>query len=306
MGFHEGKQNLPGPPQNLKVTAVDETSVIVTFNEPAKNPDKVDVYRVFWRPVGAKGSNKSDIIEPKITLHDLESNVSYEVVAKAGNEDGTSQLTEPVIFQIAKKLNVQQAALQSGGLNSQETIIVILILIIVASSVIFILYKKNLLECIVKKSHKPLMFENPLSKPDGPSLAFENPFYDVDVQNPRIVPTEEMVQVNAEAEYSSYLSSRWQVESPTIPSSSTTSSSESSSGTSTPRGQGDTEMRSLSLADKMANIKTDMSHGKEKAETLPPSDGHRMPWSIQGYLTLLDTAVEFLSNPTMAFVDYGE
>ena len=186
--FHEGKKQLPGPPQDLKVTAVDESSVIVTFDEPSKNPDKVDLYRVFWRPVGVKGSNKSDIIEPKITLHDLESDVSYEVVAKAGNGEGTSQLTEPVIFNIAHKLNVQQASLQSGGLNMSGLIVGILIIILTASSVIFLLYKKNLIVCIVKKPDQPIRIENPFRKPNGPSVGFENPFYDL--HNPRIVPAE--------------------------------------------------------------------------------------------------------------------
>ena len=50
---------------------------------------------MFWRPVGAKGSNKSDNVENKIISHDLESDVSYEVVAKAGNGNDTSELTKP-------------------------------------------------------------------------------------------------------------------------------------------------------------------------------------------------------------------
>ena len=65
------------------------------------------------------------------------------------------------------------------------------------------------------------------------------------------------MKVNADEEYNSYLSSSWQAEG-----SITFSSSESSSGSSTPRGLEDTELKKLSLADKMTNLKTDMSHGK--------------------------------------------
>lgn len=59
---------------------------------------------MFWRPVGAKGSNKSDNVENKIIPLDLESDVSYEVVGKADNGNDTSRLTKPVLFEISNTL----------------------------------------------------------------------------------------------------------------------------------------------------------------------------------------------------------
>ena len=77
----------------------------------------VDLYRVFWRPVGSRTANKTDTITPKVVLTELTPGVTYEVdiyyhyllfiiivyylckvVVKAGNSEGTSQLTAPVKF----------------------------------------------------------------------------------------------------------------------------------------------------------------------------------------------------------------
>jgi len=250
--FHEGKGNLPGPPSNLKVVAIDESSAVVTWDKPAKNPEDVEVYRVFWRPVGAKGSNKSDIVDNKITLHDLESDVDYEVVVKAGNGNGTSQLTKPVFFGLEQH---KQAPLQQPGSSTQNSSgIVIAVLFIIAAmiSVVFLLHKKNLIVCIVKRPDRPIRIENPFKKPDGPSVAFENPFYGI--SNPPSGPVQPD-QINSSQDYNSYISSSW-------PSDAGTSSSESSSENSTPRSQDDTDMRKSTMMEKMESLRTDVSHGQ--------------------------------------------
>jgi len=252
--FHEGKKNLPGPPNNLKVEAIDDSSAVVTWDVPTKNPEDVEVYRVFWRPVGAKGSNKSDIVENKIILHDLESDVDYEVVAKAGNGNGTSQLTKPIFFSVSPSLSVKQAPLQSdlSTANTFATVLTVFIIVAAIISVIFLLHKKNLIVCIVKKPDRPIRIENPFKKPDGPSVAFENPFYAI--RNPHSGPVQN-TQVNASEDYNSYLSSSW-------PSDAGTSASESSSENTTPRSQDDTEVKQSTLMDKMDSLRTEVSHGQ--------------------------------------------
>ena len=108
--FHGGKDNLPGLPQHVKVRPIDAHSALVFWEAPEKNPHAVDLYRVFWRPVGAKGANKSDTINRKLVLTGLESGTSYEVVVKAGNSNGTSQLTQPLKFITADQFIIASPA----------------------------------------------------------------------------------------------------------------------------------------------------------------------------------------------------
>ena len=69
--FHSGKDNLPGLPLNVTVRGIDAHKAMVWWNLPAKNPGAVDLYRVFWRPVGSKSVNKTDSIQRKVTLTEL-------------------------------------------------------------------------------------------------------------------------------------------------------------------------------------------------------------------------------------------
>eukprot|EP00092_Neocalanus_flemingeri_P007163 GFUD01007739.1.p1 GENE.GFUD01007739.1~~GFUD01007739.1.p1 ORF type:complete len:206 (-),score=64.68 GFUD01007739.1:26-619(-) len=165
---------------------------MVTWDKPSKNPGAVEIYRVFWRPVGAKGSNKTDIVENKIVLHELASETLYEVVIKAGNADGTSQLAEPVHFQITDSLSVEQAPLMSNVGEGFGIFLVVLIIIGAIISVIYILHKKNLILFIVKK-------------PDRPTVAFENPFYAI--RNPPIYKQEGPLQDPAGENYNVHISS---------------------------------------------------------------------------------------------------
>jgi len=222
--FHEGQENLPGPPKNLKIVPLDRSSAVVTWDKPSKNPGAVEIYRVFWRPVGAKGSNKSDIVENKIVLHELESETSYEIVVKAGNAKGTSQLTEPVYFKTTEALSATQAPQKSGAGNAIGVVIAVLIIIVAIISVLYVLHKKNLIVFIVKK-------------PDTPSIAFENPFYAIKNQPGPIQSTQvDSENYNLSGPWSSELSG---------------TSSESSSESNTPRSQEETEVRQSSLMDKL-------------------------------------------------------
>ena len=108
--FHSGKDHLPGVPRDVKVRPIDGHSALVFWAAPDKNPHAVDLYRVFWRPIGAKGANKSDTISRKLVLSGLESGTRYEVVVKAGNSNGTSQLTKPLNFITADQFIIASPA----------------------------------------------------------------------------------------------------------------------------------------------------------------------------------------------------
>ena len=51
----------------FQVKPIDAHSAMVFWEIPTKNPEAVDLYRVFWRPVGSKTANKTDTITPKVT-----------------------------------------------------------------------------------------------------------------------------------------------------------------------------------------------------------------------------------------------
>lgn len=96
--FHEGKENLPGPPINIRAEYIDPHSVLVSWDPPLKNPETVEVYRVFWRQVGAKEAAKTDVKQTSLRITGLKSGSPYECVLKAGNHLGTSTMTEPIKF----------------------------------------------------------------------------------------------------------------------------------------------------------------------------------------------------------------
>ena len=87
---------LPGPPVNIRVTPTSATSAIARWDIPNKNPQVVDLYRILWRPMGSGKAYKVDTSQTYYTIENLLPGVEYELVIKAGNANGTSQLTPPL------------------------------------------------------------------------------------------------------------------------------------------------------------------------------------------------------------------
>ena len=164
--FHQGKENLPGKPTNIKVRPIDKNSAMVFWDLPEKNPHAVELYRVFWRPVGSKGANKSDTVQRKLVLHELQSGTTYEVVVKAGNSNGTSQLTQPLKFITADQFIIATSPVRSNVGGAVGIVLAVFIVLGLVVVTIYVIRKKNLIVLSVKK-------------PDSPSVAFENPFYAV-------------------------------------------------------------------------------------------------------------------------------
>jgi len=208
--FHQGKENLPGKPTNIKVRPIDKNSAMVFWDQPEKNPKSVELYRVFWRPVGAKGANKSDTLERKLVLHELKSGTTYEVVVKAGNSNGTSQLTHPLKFITADEFIIATSPVRSNVGGAVGIVLAVFIVLGLVVLVIYVMKKKNLIVLSVKK-------------PDSPSVAFENPFYAVRD------PTNAEPAASGE-EYNVHISSSgsWQSEMSRTPSDNSSSSSSSS------------------------------------------------------------------------------
>lgn len=127
-------ERIPGPPRNIRFELEKDNSIKVLWDPPIKNPEKVELYRynenililpcitlifitgfrVFWRLQGFKQAEKNDTKRNWLTIAGLKENVPYELVVKAGNRDGTSTLTEPLIFTLSDKYIIS-ASTHSGS-----------------------------------------------------------------------------------------------------------------------------------------------------------------------------------------------
>lgn len=96
-------ESLPGPPRNVRIEQTDAHTVVVRWDEPAKNPHTVYMYRVFWRQVGSRSPSKNDTKNTQLRITGLKEGEKYECVVKAGNHRGTSTLTDPIRFTLGDK-----------------------------------------------------------------------------------------------------------------------------------------------------------------------------------------------------------
>ncbi|XP_019771440.1 Ig-like and fibronectin type-III domain-containing protein 2 isoform X3 [Dendroctonus ponderosae] len=163
--FHELRDKLPGPPQNVQVKFIDAHSVFITWDPPVKNPHTVEMYRVFWRPVDSpnKSSQKNDTADTKLQIHDLKDGTAYEAVVKAGNSKGTSTLAEPIKFVMGEKsLIITPAASQSQeGNNVGEAVAIILALLVVGAIIAATIWFVRTKKMLGIKGTNGIAFENP-------------------------------------------------------------------------------------------------------------------------------------------------
>ncbi|XP_046405305.1 Ig-like and fibronectin type-III domain-containing protein 1 isoform X1 [Ischnura elegans] len=159
--FHEGRDRLPGPPQNVKVDILSAHSALVSWDPPVKNPNTVEMYRVFWRPVGARVTQKNDTKDTKITVSSLKDGTWYEFVVKAGNHLGTSTLTEPVRFIVGDKYITSAANANQDSAHVGVIVGVVLALVIVAAIVVGVVWFLRSRRLLGAKSSGGVAFENP-------------------------------------------------------------------------------------------------------------------------------------------------
>ena len=74
-------------------------------------------------------ANKTDSIQRKVTLTGLQPGVHYEVVVKAGNSRGTSQLTTPLKFITADQFIIASPAQGSDVGGAVGIVFAVLIVI---------------------------------------------------------------------------------------------------------------------------------------------------------------------------------
>ncbi|XP_052131232.1 uncharacterized protein LOC127751554 [Frankliniella occidentalis] len=159
--FHENRDKLPGPPQNVRVEPIDSQSVRVKWDPPVKNPHTVQVYRVFYRQIGSKPL-KNDTNGTSVILVGLKENAEYECVVKAGNHMGTSTLTEPIVFSTSTDKYITSST--SIGDDSSHVgvavgvVMALLIVLAVVAGAVWFLRSRHLLG---RKHPGGVAFENP-------------------------------------------------------------------------------------------------------------------------------------------------
>lgn len=88
----------------MRVEHIDQHSVNIVWDAPVKNPQSVEMYRVFWRLIDedTNSAKKMETPDRHFRIEELKEGVIYECVIKAGNHKGTSVLTEAVRFSTTK------------------------------------------------------------------------------------------------------------------------------------------------------------------------------------------------------------
>ncbi|XP_060866861.1 Ig-like and fibronectin type-III domain-containing protein 1 [Metopolophium dirhodum] len=160
--FHELRDKLPGPPTNVRLENVDAHTITVKWDPPAKNPQTVEVYRVFWRRVGNNSPpEKNDTKETSMKISGLKDDLTYELVLKAGNSRGMSTLTEPIRFTTAEK-DVTSAASMGESRADIGTIFGVFVAILIVGGIVAgVVYYMHGHGNLLHKSSSGVSFENP-------------------------------------------------------------------------------------------------------------------------------------------------
>ncbi|XP_049803084.1 Ig-like and fibronectin type-III domain-containing protein 1 isoform X1 [Schistocerca nitens] len=158
--FHEDRGRLPGPPQNIQIELVDAHSVLVKWDPPVKNPNTVEMYRVFWKQVGSRTIMKNDTKSNSLLITGLKYGEPYECVIKAGNHLGTSTLTEAKQFTTRDKY-ISSGSIGGDGSHVGTAVGVVLALIIAAGIVAGAVWFIRTRRMLGNKSTGGVAFENP-------------------------------------------------------------------------------------------------------------------------------------------------
>lgn len=169
--FQSNRERLPSPPLNLAVAVVSNSEVLVKWDQPKKNAHMVEGYRVYWHEmhevepttdnnpinsINGIGTYRVDTKDLNIRIGDLRPNIIYELVVKAGNQYGSSVLTDPIKFQLG-----QQYITSASGSSSTGAFLGIFagVIAIALGITAVLLYKRRI--TIKTATNGGVSFENP-------------------------------------------------------------------------------------------------------------------------------------------------
>lgn len=146
--FQEGKALLPGPPLNVHARRIldnEDNKVIIEWTPPKKNPELVQYYRVFWRPVGSRDLNRNQTEEAYFQLEGLDPDKMYEFVVKSGNHYGLSIFTDPLVISMAS-VRASSSSSSVGGQLMRVVLSVCLtaVIVITTGALVVFVYRNYL------------------------------------------------------------------------------------------------------------------------------------------------------------------
>ncbi|XP_067642607.1 Ig-like and fibronectin type-III domain-containing protein 1 isoform X2 [Eurosta solidaginis] len=178
--FEMNREKLPGPPENIAVSVISDSEVMISWNPPQKNPNMVDGYRIFYHEAAILSTDSSessvdgvgynttnmqntteirriDVKDTTVNIDGLKKDVLYELVVKAGNSFGASVLTEPVKFTLSDH-HVTLATTYSNAVGTISGIVASILAIILAAAAI-VFYRRHRAQN--GKAGNGVAFENP-------------------------------------------------------------------------------------------------------------------------------------------------
>lgn len=104
--MNEGHGSAEDAPSSNEVNNNQQSSepLIIEWDPPAKNPNLVQYYRIFWRPIGSRELSRTVTNLTWIKLNDLNMNKQYEFVVKAANQHGSSVYSDPLLVKPSEVL----------------------------------------------------------------------------------------------------------------------------------------------------------------------------------------------------------
>lgn len=168
--FQSNRDLLPGPPQNVQLQVISHTEVQVRWNEPLKNPLTVLGYKVYWHEVteseaAVLDTNRSMLTssietkETSVRITDLNPNLLYKLVIKAGNNHGASVLTEPVQFTLGDHY-VTSASTTSSTAGTVAGVLAGVLLVVLAV-VALVMFQRKKATQKTANANGGVAFENP-------------------------------------------------------------------------------------------------------------------------------------------------
>ncbi|RWS04782.1 Ig-like and fibronectin type-III domain-containing protein C25G4.10-like protein, partial [Dinothrombium tinctorium] len=171
--FEEGKILLPGPPRDVHIKdSTKENKVIIEWNPPDKNPELVEFYRVFWRPVGSRDLSRNQTENLHFEITNLEPDKMYEFVVKAGNHYGLSTFTDPLVI---PSHNWVAASSTVGSRLLKVFFGLLIAVLLIVCGVLAVLYAYKYYYLPKKAQNSGVSFENPSYLKDGTVQIHDSP-----------------------------------------------------------------------------------------------------------------------------------
>lgn len=170
--FQEGKALLPGPPKEVHVKRfMQNNKVLIEWEPPLKNPELVQWYRVFWRPIGSRDLNRNQTDKAYFELEGLDATKMYEFVVKSGNHYGLSVFTDPLVISMR---GARTTAVGNQLLKVVLGICLTAVFLVTAAGAAMFAYKRYYVPRRANAS-AGVSFENPSYLKDNATVQFQSP-----------------------------------------------------------------------------------------------------------------------------------